>query len=357
MLRRVDALWRTGWQPAELARHVRRSTTAPAAKLVLHTIAADHTDRELETLDPRWIAQLDQLDLPREGSRNGWLRPWTRSQRIEWTGAIVIVIDLLQCLASTAPIPVTIPPPGHADNSRIDLTTPVDDPVLQRVRALLAQAESTNFEAEAETFTAKAQELMTRHAIDEALLDARRRHHDAPITLRIPIDDPYADAKSTLAHAVAEQSRCRSVFDPRHSMSSIVGLARDVAVAEMLFTSLLVQASSAMRAASADAPAGAHSRSRGFRSAFWVAYAVRVGQRLGEINEHLVTEADIESGGALLPVLARRSAEIDRAVDEMFGALKFSRHSGSYDRAGWASGTAAANAAHLNAGALSASTQ
>jgi hypothetical protein len=83
ILRCIDALWHTGWQPAELARHVRRSTTAPAAKLVPHAIAADHADRGPKTLDPRWIAQLDRLDLPREASRSGWLRPWTLTQGIE----------------------------------------------------------------------------------------------------------------------------------------------------------------------------------------------------------------------------------------------------------------------------------
>ena len=57
------------------------------------------------------------------------------------------------------------------------------DAVLARIRQLLAKAESTTFEAEALAFTAKAQELMTRHAIDAALVHdtaagpPRRAHH------------------------------------------------------------------------------------------------------------------------------------------------------------------------------------
>jgi hypothetical protein len=43
---------------------------------------------------------------------------------------------------------------------------------LERVRALLAKAESTEFDEKAEALTEKAQELMTRYSIDAALLAA-----------------------------------------------------------------------------------------------------------------------------------------------------------------------------------------
>ena len=49
-----------------------------------------------------------------------------------------------------------------------------NDSVLHKVRALLAKAEATPFDAEAEAFTSKAQELIARYRIDDALLSARR---------------------------------------------------------------------------------------------------------------------------------------------------------------------------------------
>ena len=66
--------------------------------------------------------------------------------------------------------------------------------VLDKVRALLAKAESTTFDAEAEAFTAKAQELMARHRIDRAVFEARstvsaRRTRQSPVrasTTRTP---------------------------------------------------------------------------------------------------------------------------------------------------------------------------
>ena len=72
------------------------------------------------------------------------------------------------------------------------------DGILDKVRALLAKAESTQFEAEAEAFTAKAQELMTRHRIDRAVLNASDDLGDAPAGRRLGIDDPYADVRQSM---------------------------------------------------------------------------------------------------------------------------------------------------------------
>ena len=49
------------------------------------------------------------------------------------------------------------------------VAAPLDHRLLARVRALLARAELTGFDEEAEALTAKAQELITRHAIADAL--------------------------------------------------------------------------------------------------------------------------------------------------------------------------------------------
>ena len=63
--------------------------------------------------------------------------------------------------------------------------------MLDRVRALLAKAESTTFPAEAEALTGKAQELIARHSIDEALLAAaaepRRPARRCPPQHRRPV--------------------------------------------------------------------------------------------------------------------------------------------------------------------------
>jgi hypothetical protein len=350
----IGTIWNSGWQPAECARHFARATNASVTRLALVAIAADHASRHVTTLDPRWISQLDALDLPRVGSATGWLGGWAEAEHASWPDALCSATALLRCFASLSRLPILIPPPGARTTSdwRIDLTSRTNDPMLNRVRALLAQAESTTFDAEAESFTAKAQELMTRHAIDMAMVTASADGSAPPLTIRVPIDDPYVDAKSQLLHFVARESRCRSVFHPRVAMSSVIGFAGDVAATELLFTSLLVQAQTAMHAAAAATPAGARARSRGFRSAFLTSYAYRIGARLAEINAGVISQAEVETGRSILPVLAARSSEVDAAVDEMFDRIKPTSTRRGYDADGWAGGRLAADRAKLNAGDL-----
>jgi hypothetical protein len=350
----VGTARRGGWQPIELARQVRRAANATTARLSLFAIAAEQTRRVASSLDARWIAQLDELDLPPVAAGGAWIAPWGDQVQLTWPEQVHTVIALLGSLAQLSPIAILIPPPGAraAHDPIIDLTSHGNDPMLNRVRALLAQAESTNFDAEAEAFTAKAQELMTRHAIDLAMVSASAPRAERPDTIRIPIDDPYVDAKSLLLQFVAESSRCRAVFHPRFAMSSVVGFANDVAATEMLFTSLLVQAQVAMQAAATSAPPGARARSRSFRAAFLTAYAHRVAERLAEINDYVVAAAEAETGSSILPVLAARSSLVDSEVAEMFGRLRSSAVRRGHDPAGWASGRMAADRARLNFGDL-----
>jgi hypothetical protein len=344
----TEQIWDGGWQPAELVRQVQRAASATAGRLARFVLAAEHARRETTTLDVRWIEQLDRLALPTIEQPSGWLDTWAASEPVEWRVVVETVVAYLRTLVSLTTLPILIPPPGtRTANDPIDLSSAPNDPLLERVRALLAQAESTTFEAEAEAFTAKAQELMTRHAIDRALVAAHAGRSEGPITIRLPIDDPYVDAKSVLLHWVAQNSRCRSVFHGSFAMCSVVGFAADVAATEVLFTSLLVQAQTAMQAAAATAPPGARARSRSFRSAFLVAYADRIGERLAEINAAVVTDVEARAQRSILPVLAARSSAVDEAVDEMFGKLRASNVRGGLDPAGWASGRSAADNARL----------
>ena len=69
------------------------------------------------------------------------------------------------------PLEAFLPLPGAA-SPHVPRAAPVDDKLLLRVRQMLAKAESTTYEAEAEAFTAAAQQLMARPSIDEAMLSA-----------------------------------------------------------------------------------------------------------------------------------------------------------------------------------------
>ncbi len=120
---------------------------------------------------------------------------------------------------------------------------PGDDRALRRIRGLLAKAESTEFPDEAESLTAKAQELMTRHAVDAALLEAGPSPTDgrAVDTRRVHVQDPYVRAKMQLLAAVAEANDVRVVWYSSLGIANLVGGRADLAAVELLFTSLLLQ--------------------------------------------------------------------------------------------------------------------
>jgi hypothetical protein len=216
------------------------------------------------------------------------------------------------------------------------------------VRALLAKAESTPFPAEAETFTAGAQALMARHSIDTALLRATQEGPaDAPTGVRIGIDSPYEGPKAVLLTAVARANRCRTVWAKALGVCTIVGFPADLQVVETLFTSLLIQATRAMTLEGSRSDSAGRNRTRAFRHAFLLAYAQRIGERLSQARARVEDEAAEGGGAALLPVLAARDVEVDRALKELFPRMSRSRPHRVTDLAGWSSGRAAADLADV----------
>lgn len=225
-----------------------------------------------------------------------------------------------------------------------DVADPAGAPhsVLHKVRSLLAKAESTTFPDEAEALTAKAQELMDRHAIDRAMLAAASPGNAAPEGRQIPVDAPYANEKFHLLSEVARANRCRAVFASWSRVATVVGFAEDQETVEVLYTSLLVQATTAMLARG-DRPA---TRTRRFRQSFLIAFAARVGQRLQAADDAVVAEADRAHDGGVLPVLASRVAAVEDHVEQLFPDLR-RRRVEVRDAAGWHAGTQAADRAQL----------
>ena len=119
----------------------------------------------------------------------------------------------------------------------------VDARMMGRIRALLAKAESTEFPEEAEALTAKAQHLMTRYAIDSAVLGAGAGGSPADDVRarRMHVEQPYADTKAQLLTVVAKANGVRSVWHDEVGMATVVGLPVDLELTELMFTSLLVQ--------------------------------------------------------------------------------------------------------------------
>ena len=359
LLLQIDQVWAHGWQPAELVRHVTRVTKNRTTRdAVSALVAADYLRRPPTSIDARWRAQIESLDIVQGATTRDWITTALRGAATR-AEALLSISETFATLR-LGRLDVLIPPPG-ADSSTTwppggGAVAPdtAADPVIERVRNLLAKAESTEFEAEAAAFTAKAQELIVRHAIDQAMLTAgdRRSPEDRPVAIRVFVDAPYADAKSLLLQMIARQSRCRTVFLTGLDMSTVVGFPADVAAVHVLFTSLLVQAQAALNNAARTAAPGTRTRSAGFRAAFYQAFAQRIDERLSEASKHAADAAAAEYGDAFLPVLAGRQQEVDDLFNDRFTNLTSGSMRRSYDRAGWASGQLAADTAKLHRGDL-----
>lgn len=345
----LATLWRDGWQPAELHRFVRRQGDAVQAALALDGMAAEIRGYATATVDERWQAQLDDL-----GATVWWQDDDGYLDEVTGGSGRTNMIDswlrMLDVLASAPPLPRLLPPPGEGRRGSLGgRRREVDQRMLEKVRGLLAKAESTTYEAEAATYTAKAQELMTRHSIDYALLAVRAGAKEEPVARRIAVDGPYELEKVDLLAAIARANRARSVWTRSLGLVTVVGFPADLDAIEVLFTSLLVQATRAMTEAGRQRDAAGRSRTRSFRQSFLTGFALRIGERLRQASR-TATEAAGDSG-ALLPVLASRETQLDQALAEMFGGrLHYQPGALPNNAHGFNSGIAAAERASLHRG-------
>ncbi|MFF9625370.1 DUF2786 domain-containing protein [Streptomyces griseosporeus] len=323
----VAAAWRRGWQPADVDRIVRRELDEAHVRLVAALIRAQAPDDRPR--GRRWAAQLDAL-------------PAEEPARTDRFTHATTVLELYRLLLRLPPLESLEEPHRHPSPHR---NTAADSRMLTRIRALLAKAEATGYPEEAEALTAKAQELMARHSVDEALLAARDADPDAPGACRIGVEPPYEQAKAVLLDAVARANHCRAVWNEPLGFSTVVGHEADLEAVELLHTSLLVQAHTALTRAEAAQRRGGRKRTKTFRQSFLAAYAHRIGIRLAAAAEEAV--ADSGAGAELLPVLASREVAVTAATDRLFPETVATRLRGVSDAAGWTEGAEAADRAQV----------
>jgi len=314
----ADRLFQGGWQPAELRRVVARLGDPVKERLVGDAVRAYLP--KFREVDPRWREQADAL-------------PSTRGRRPDRITLLDAQLGLLLELRKLPRIEVLLPPPGTKPTIH---RRGAANRILDRVRALLAKAESTDFPAEAEAFSAKAQELIARHSIEEVLATGPEV---VPLARRIGVDHPYEGEKASLLDAVARANRCHTVWSPELAFSTVFGFDAAIDAVELLYTSLLVQANRAM---ARDEPAKGKTRIKAFRRSFLASYAVRIGERLEQVTRH-----EIDRHTDLLPVLHSRDLQVQEAMTRAFPRTVRARGRRVDSLEGWESGRAAADEANL----------
>jgi len=354
----LASLWERGWQPADLLHVVRRSDSQIARLLAAAITEQARRSRAEERAPAAWRSQLagaaeeaHRTGLSKAGDGSEWRAAETQLR----AGALpvqawVTLLALAAQLDRLPPLERLVEPPSAWSLTRRRAAAPATgsdrSKLYDRVRALLAKAEKTEFAAEAEAFTAKAQDLMTRHAIDEALLHA---HDEAPVAVsgaRIHLHSPYTGEKVQLLNAVGAANRCRTIYLEHVAMATAVGTPVDLDQVELLFTSLLIQAVRAMTEAGAVRP-GTFDRSASFRRSFLVSYAYRIGERLQEADDQAVRSY----GAELVPVLSRQTEAVDAEFERLFPHTR-NKQPTRYSARGWAAGRAAADQAVFLAGRL-----
>ncbi len=375
LMQGLQQLWEDGWQPLDSIHAVRREV--PRLEPLALAAVSEEARRSSAALSApdAWLDQLDQLfqrddDVEaiapptepeialfeiesdsQDEPEPPVTKPWSaidmqtaagRSLRDAWLD-VLRLIGLLCYLPSMAKL-VPTPSQWREQRQRGERRTSGahNSKILNRIRNLLAKAEATSYAAEAEALTAKAQDLMTRHSIDEALLQ-EEADTIAIQSSRIHIVAPYASEKVQLLHHIGEANRVRVVWSKEFAIATVVGTPVDVRQVEMLFTSLLVQATHAMLE-EGGSQSGGHDRSSSFRKSFLLAYAVRIGERLVEADAQ-ATEAEAKVHGRdLVPVFARQAEAIDGEFERLFPRL---RKSGTYsvNSRGWDAGRRAADRA------------
>ncbi len=354
----VAQLWEHGWQPLDLL-HVVHKAGPRLAPVIAAVITSQAKAVHALSRGPQdWLNQLQVVAdeagalAARKDQEASWLLVVAMCKSgLGLVEAWVEIITIAGLLSELPVLELIAPPPsewGKAVDRASSDPDSARDRVLKRIRALLAKAEATDHAAEAETFTAKAQDLMTRHAIDEALLAAAGDVAVTVVARRVHMQSPYAATKTNLLNAVATANRCKVIYFDRLAIATVVGVPLDIGQVEMLFISLLIQATRAMTEAGA-AQARSFDRSARFRRSFLAAYAVRIGERLTE-----ATSAATKSyGNELVPLLKRQDDAVTAEFERLFPVTR--QVSGRYlDPRGWDAGWRAADRAVFTAGRLSA---
>jgi Protein of unknown function (DUF2786) len=353
-VRFLNGLYEGGWQPLDVVHVVRRQSSSRVTRLLCDVVGEEALrSGAAERAPQEWLEQLSAVEvgdsLPRgDALFSQWRSGCGLGLAEGLYEALHLVGMLLQLprLSAIGPVPSQWSVAQRAPSAT--RRSAADPKLLARIRALLAKAEATTFEAEADAFTSKAQDLMTRHAIDAAVLLVTDHHdlHRDVVARRIHLDNPYAAEKVDLLATVCHSNGVRTVWNDGLGFATVVGLPVDLDLAELMFTSLLLQATRAVGDASG---ASARTRTRTFRRAFLVSYAQRIGERLDDAVQHANTDAVTQYGTSLVPILAARTEAVDDEFARMFPSTRAMR-GGRFDPQGWAAGRAAADLAVLDAG-------
>jgi hypothetical protein len=237
---------------------------------------------------------------------------------------------------------------------------------LAQIQALLAKAEATTFDSEAEALRAKAFELIARYGLEEALTASRAEIKVEPVKEFFTIEGNYHNRRVLLLHGIARAMRCETIMmtkrlrkgqKPSNTTLLVYGMPSDIERVKVLWFSLNLQMGSEMNRSLVHKPKGVHGRT--WCVNFVNAYAVEVAQRV-QAAENQAEDNEVQFGDSrfALVLVANKEMVSDMFTKENRGVQKvnFAQTASS---AGWAAGSRAGEKANLGSstGSLSGSSR
>ncbi len=214
--------------------------------------------------------------------------------------------------------------------------------LLAKVRKILAKAEDpAATPEEAETYTAKAAELVATYGIDQALLAESRPGSDAVGDRVVLLEAPYALDKAGLLSGVAVALRCQAVQRTRYVDGAkqlsmhLFGFGSDLARAELLYTSLLLQAGTLLRHTTAPPGESLAAYRRSWLAGFTQAVVRRLGRAEQRAEEAAGSRADGAEQRSVALVLADRSGQVRQVVEHEYPSLRRAQARSLSGSGGW----------------------
>lgn len=230
----------------------------------------------------------------------------------------------------------------------------MDEKMLGKIEALLRKAERTNVAAEADTFYAKAFELMEKYSISEAMLRHGKKDRAGVTTKTLVLNKSgYWKSNLTLIQCLARPNDVQILVTvPRGKgdkpIVHMIGFPEDISSLELLYTSMLIQNTRLRRQMMPKDITVAADKYRWIKS-FIEGFAYRIEGRLAEMKRMAQQAAEAQYGASnLLPVLASKSVVVKDELQRLFPRtkpLRASRAARDYD--GMAAGREAADRADI----------
>lgn len=228
---------------------------------------------------------------------------------------------------------------------------------LATIKALLAKAEASEFDGEAETLREKAFELLAKYGLEEALAASEAPVVVEPVKEFVTLEGNYHNRRVMLLDGIAKAMRCEAIMlttrlkkgqKNKSTLLLIYGMPSDVERVKLMWGSLELQLASELNRSLVHKPVGVHGRTWSVN--FINAYAYKVVQRVRAIENQAEAE-EVQFGDSRTAlVLVDNKKKVQALYDSENKDARSVNYAGTASSAGWDRGASAGERARLGSG-------